>query len=133
MYKEFVEEELKKKGMTPEKLMKQLVGNLTREMDHWKYVYEHGCQDPFWPDGTNLNLTVNHIIYDKKMILALCEIKALSIPEECMNPTPPVVDNGYMVKDNPCYQVRKKRISENGMTITHKKVKKKTYQQASFL
>ena len=133
MYKASVEEKLKKKGMTPEKLMEQLVEDLTRELGHWTSVYEHGCQDPFWPDGTNLNLTLNHIIYDKKMILALCEIKAMSIPEECMIPTPPEVDNGYMVKDNPYYKARKKRISENGMTITHKKVKQKTYQQASFL
>lgn len=22
----------------------------------------HGCSDPFWPDGLNLNLTRNHIL-----------------------------------------------------------------------
>ena len=33
-----------------------------RELEHWQDMFAHGCSDPAWPDGCNLNLTRNHII-----------------------------------------------------------------------
>lgn len=33
-----------------------------RELEHWQDMFAHGCNDPAWPDGCNLNLTRNHII-----------------------------------------------------------------------
>lgn len=29
----------------------------------WRYIKKYGCSDPFWPDGCNMNLVRNHIIY----------------------------------------------------------------------
>ncbi len=41
--------------------------NLTRELNEsirrWHDIFKNGCSDPFWPDGVNLNLVRNHIIY----------------------------------------------------------------------
>ena len=44
---------------TRERLSKLLMD----ELEHWQEIFEHGCQDPFWPDGVNLNLTRNHILW----------------------------------------------------------------------
>lgn len=35
---------------------------------HWKDIYNNGCNDPFWCDGTNLNLVRNHIEYYRRKI-----------------------------------------------------------------
>ena len=29
----------------------------------WNHLLKHGGSDPFWPDGTNMNLVRNHVIY----------------------------------------------------------------------
>ena len=34
-----------------------------REFCRWNHLAGGGCQDPGWPDGVNMNLVRNHIIY----------------------------------------------------------------------
>jgi hypothetical protein len=44
---------------------------LQRDIDRWNEIRRNGCNDPFWPDGVNLNLKRNHIIYDLRRIADL--------------------------------------------------------------
>ena len=41
---------------------------LEKAYAQWQRLYENGGSDPFWPDGVNLNLVRNHIIYYKGQI-----------------------------------------------------------------
>lgn len=65
-------------------------------INRWKFINENGCNDPTWPDGCNMNLVRNHILYYKKKITELCGQEEFSIPEEYYLPTPPEVDNNFM-------------------------------------
>ena len=47
-----------------EKYRKELV----RDIERWQHINEHGCNDPFWTDGSNMNLVRNHVIYHKRII-----------------------------------------------------------------
>ena len=64
---------------------------IKKAVKHWCDIREHGCSDPFWPDGTNLNLVRNHIIYYKKQISEICLTCGVIAPEEFYIETPPVV------------------------------------------
>lgn len=84
------------KKKTPEQELKALCRDIRREIDHWDDINENGCNDPFWADGTNMNLTRNHILYAKERVADICEQHSITIPEEMYLPTPPEVDNCYM-------------------------------------
>lgn len=43
---------------------KQLIDSYNR----WNYLYQYGGSDPFWPDGCNLNLVRNHILYYRRQL-----------------------------------------------------------------
>ena len=75
---------------TRERLSKLLMD----ELEHWQEIFEHGCQDPFWPDGVNLNLTRNHILWYRHEIEE--NLKAEDYPECYSLPVPPEVDQGYI-------------------------------------
>ena len=85
-----------KKKKTPEQEIQELCMDITRKIAQWIDMNENGGQDPFWPDGVNMNLTRNHIIYDKDRIRELCEEHAIPIPEEMYLPLPPEVNIYYM-------------------------------------
>ena len=42
---------------------KKTMAELQEENKHWDDLKKNGCSDPAWPDGVNLNLVRNHIIY----------------------------------------------------------------------
>ncbi len=44
------------------------VKELEKAHRHWEDIYENGCFDPSWPDGTNLNLVRNHMFYYQRKI-----------------------------------------------------------------
>ena len=105
---------------TPEQEIEQLRKDIVQELAHWKNLRKYGCQDPFWPDGTNMNLVRNHIIYDKERLKEL--IPDGSLPEEYYLPTPPVVDNDYLAPKGEYFDRRKKSIERMpGDKITTKK------------
>lgn len=41
---------------------------IEEEFSRWNALAQGACQDPFWPDGVNMNLVRNHIIYWYKML-----------------------------------------------------------------
>ena len=59
----------------------------------WEYIYTHGCSDPFYEDGYNINLVRNHIIYGKRKLEELGYL-----PEIYGRETHPEVDNKYMAR-----------------------------------
>lgn len=75
-----------------EKYRKELV----KDIEQWQYINEHGCNDPHWTDGDNMNLVRNHIIHDKQIIFAVCEETGEPLPEEYYLATPPEVSSKYM-------------------------------------
>lgn len=86
------------KKKTPEQELKELCSDIRQEIEHWEDINKNGCNDPFWPDGCNMNLTRNHIIYAKYRIAQICAVNKFPIPEEAYLPTPPKVDDYYMSK-----------------------------------
>lgn len=91
-----MEQESGRMKKTAEQTINDKAAYLNKEIARWKHIQEHGCNDPFWPDGCNMNLTRNHILSYKREIRELCEENSMEIPGEYYLPTPPEVDNNYM-------------------------------------
>lgn len=81
---------------TPEQELKACCEEIRKEIQHWKYINQNGCNDPFWSDGCNMNLTRNHIIYAQEQVRKICEENQIPLPEEYYFSVPPEVDNQYM-------------------------------------
>ena len=82
---------------------------LRRELDdsfsRWEQISKEGCSDPFWPDGVNMNLVRNHIIYYYRQLKDIIQRPVqLSLFEGGMDlkgerPIPPRVPDNYMVRN----------------------------------
>ena len=114
---------------TPEQKIKELCRDIVMEVDHWEAINKYGCNDPFWSDGCNMNLTRNHIIYGKRQIREICEGNGLPLPDEIWIPVPPEVDDYYMA--NLKQKERVERIGDRGK-ITTRKNKYDRWQQSLF-
>ena len=86
------------------------------EIEHWKDINQNGCNDPFWSDGCNMNLTRNHIIYYQRQIRESCTENRLPLPEEYYLSIPPEVDNNYMA--NLKQKLRVERLHQLGRIVT---------------
>lgn len=87
-----------KKEKSPEQQLKELCQEIKLEIDRWNNLKIQGGNDPLWEDGYGMNLTRNHVIYDKGKIKEICEENSLDLPEEYHIQTPPEVPNYYMAK-----------------------------------
>lgn len=67
---------------------------LRKEYGRWKELFCQGGQDPFWPDGVNLNLVRNHIIACRTAL----EQEGGTMPEEYVWSVPPEVPTDYMAR-----------------------------------
>lgn len=83
-------------NQTAEDKVKEYCQCIRREIEHWKAINQNGCNDPFWSDGCNMNLTRNHIIYYQRLIREICAENQLLFPEEYYFSLPPEVDKNYM-------------------------------------
>ena len=83
-------------NQTAEDKVKEYCQCIRREIEHWKAINQNGCNDPFWSDGCNMNLTRNHIIYYQCLIREICTENQLPFPEEYYFSPPPEVDKNYM-------------------------------------
>lgn len=70
------------------------LAELEKAYAQWQRLYENGGSDPFWPDGVNLNLVRNHIIYFKSQIEETCPLYMAD--ELYQRKLPPEVDQNYM-------------------------------------
>ena len=109
------------KKKTPEQELELLRENLLHERNIWERINENGCNDPFWTDGCNINLTRNHILSYRNEIANCCEEYNLSLPEEYYYKIPPVVDDNYM--NNLKQEKRVERLVQQGNRLTRKKTK----------
>ena len=103
------------KKLTKDKL-RECCQDIRREIEHWKDINQNGCSDPFWPDGCNMNLTRNHIIYYQSKIREICTENRLPLPDEYYLAVPPEVDANYManLKQKP----RVERLRQTGRITT---------------
>ena len=81
--------------------MDELDALLKKEYAHWEHAYQNGLYDPFWPDGVNLNLTRNHIIYYKRQMEELAgeehnRLFGDDLPGIYHKELPPKLNNHYM-------------------------------------
>lgn len=81
-----------------------------RETEHWQDIFAHGCSDPAWPDGCNLNLTRNHII------ATLCRLQDLG-EDTSGEYVPPEVANGLMIPAGRWFKVRYERFEQEGQRV----------------
>lgn len=65
-----------------------LAENLEKAYERWDLLYKNGGSDPFWCDGTNLNLVRNHILYYREQCEEVLEPK--DYPEAYHKELPPV-------------------------------------------
>ena len=107
------------KEETPEKKVKSYSEQIRKEIGQWKDINQNGCNDPLWPDGCNMNLVRNHILYYQRKISEICEEKNLPYPEAYYFSVPPEVDNFYMASLK--QRDRVKRIFYGGYVPVRKK------------
>lgn len=79
--------------MAKEKQEGPLAG-LEKAYAQWQRLFENGGSDPFWPDGVNLDLVRNHIIYFQGQIEENCPLYMAD--ELYLRELPPEVDPNYM-------------------------------------
>ena len=79
---------------------------LEKAYAQWESLYKQGGSDPFYPDGVNLNLVRNHILYFKRQIEETQPLYKNS--EAYQRELPPQVEDGYMA--------RAKEIRDNAKT-----------------
>ena len=108
------------KKKTPKQEFYDYRKGIIDSISRWKFINENGCNDPAWPDGCNMNLVRNHILYYKKKISELCSQDGFSMPEEYYIPTPPEVDNNFMA--NLKQKDRVERLRKYGNVLTTVKV-----------
>ena len=93
--------------------MKKQPENYAEELqeshDQWAYIYEHGCQDPFWADGCNLNLVRNHIFNYRRMIEETMSPE--DYPAVYFKEIPPEVDQNYMARQDEIRENAKKSLA----------------------
>ena len=98
---------------TTEQKIIDLNAAIDKSIAHWKDMKANGCSDPFWPDGVNMNLVRNHVIYYLMQISDLtCQPMQMSMfsdigitntADVMSDPRiPPEVDDKYMARERRC-------------------------------
>lgn len=86
----------------------RLGNEIRNSFNQWKGIYENGESDPFWPDGANLELVRNHIIYYKKQCEELLEPG--DYPDEYFQQLPPEVPRNYMAHPDEIREAARKSL-----------------------
>ena len=84
--------------MGKKKEKENLTEELTKSFEEWEYLNEHGGSDPFWADGTNMNLVRNHIMYYKNKMVEEYGRDYEKYPEIFYRELPPEVNQDYMAR-----------------------------------
>ena len=82
----------KEKIPTAKELGEELIDRYTR----WSHIYHHGCSDPTWEDGVNINLVRNHILIAKKNIEKYLGDNFSAYPDYYFFPEPMQLTNDFM-------------------------------------
>ena len=84
--------------MGKKKENENLAGELASSFAQWEYLKEHGGSDPFYADGTNMNLVRNHIMYYKNRMVEEYGADYEKYPEIFYRELPPEVKDSYMAR-----------------------------------
>lgn len=84
--------------MAKQETIKDLVKQMEASFRDWEHIKEYGCMDPAWPDGSNMDLVRNHIIYYRRRIEELCKEQGIPLPEIMNRELPPEVSMDYMAQ-----------------------------------
>ena len=92
------------KYIPPEQMtIQQIQSEIDLAFQQWNNIACNGCQDPIWPDGTNMNIVRNHIIFwymlldEKRSADAQMSFWNRATTEVSDRPVPPEVSDYYMV------------------------------------
>lgn len=107
---------MKKKAKGIDDSIRELAENITERIWHWASIRKDGCNDPFWPDGVNMNLVRNHVIYYKRQLEEICAEHGRDLPDEYYLATPPKVDDNYMANLRQTRRVERLRSYGNHLT-----------------
>ena len=97
-----------------------ILAQIDEDFARWDKIMAEGCQDPFWPDGVNLNLKRNHIIYGYKKLAEVMQgpvqltLFDTGFDMSNLRPVPPVVPHNYMVKAGEYAEIRISRMIARG-------------------
>jgi len=83
------------------------------DFKHWEEIHRKGAGDPGHPDGTNMNLVRNHVLYDQGRLRELCKTqKVRPCPREARLKAPRPFSHEYCApksKSGPCRERRAAR------------------------
>lgn len=92
-----------------EKARKQFNGfvkDLESEYERYNKILNFGCNDPFWSDGININLAVNHISYYKINLIKLHVLYGFKLPESFDKDIPPEMPQDFICKKKKIIKVK---------------------------
>ena len=84
--------------MPKKKPQTDYAAELQKAHEHWADIYKHGCHDPSWADGCNLNLVRNHIYYYRSKIEETMSPE--DYPAVYFKEIPPEMDRDYMARQD---------------------------------
>lgn len=102
--------------MQKEMTANELKNTISDAFCRWEELSLHGCSDPQWPDGVNMNLVRNHIIYYQQLLAEYDDGQYSMFSDSMSEQTrelPPLVPDGYMVKDGEYFQERYARLKSS--------------------
>lgn len=87
------------KRITEDQMIAEQIAELKQSFANWDEIKENGTSDPAWPDGVNINLVRNHIIFHKREIERLSAGQLFPPDDPIMDkPVPPEMPNDWMAK-----------------------------------
>jgi hypothetical protein len=76
--------------------IEELSAEIKKSHVHWREIWRHGTSDPFFEDGTNLNLVANHIRYWQDLARTWCERHQAAAPRIALVFVPAEMDPQWM-------------------------------------
>lgn len=83
----------------------KLVPMLEGRYKRWHEIRTDGCFDPYYTDGSNMNLVRNHILNYRRRIKEICETLGVDLPEACTWDVPIEVSQNYMANEDQIRQI----------------------------
>jgi len=80
----------------PRKQPSDHAAELQKAFDRWERIIAHGANDPFWPDGVNLGLLKNQILYHRAQLEENPTL--FGFPAVYYREVPPEVEPGFMAR-----------------------------------
>ncbi len=106
----------KKKKLMPEQELRKCRDDLMESYERWGDLRLNGGSDPAWPDGANMELARNHIMYYRFRIYEICMLQGWDRPPEASLPVPPEAPKGYMASLEQTERVE--RLQAMGFVLT---------------